>query len=219
MIHRPSPNHGLRLTPAIDMLVIHYTGMETAQAALDRLCDADAQVSAHYMIDEDGTVYGLVDESLRAWHAGRSYWQGQTDINSRSIGIELVNPGHEFGYRPFPAAQIAVLIQLGQDICRRHPIVPRHVVGHSDIAPSRKQDPGELFPWQHLAQCGIGVWPRDDAVPDRDLMECLTRWGYDTGDRQAAIMAFQRHFRPALVDGNADDQTRLIANRLITQFA
>ena len=147
----PSPNHDDRGGAAIDMLVLHYTGMKTAEAALERLCDPAAKVSAHYTIDEDGTVYAHVPEARRAWHAGVSFWAGATDINSRSIGIELVNPGHEFGYRDFPDAQIAALITLCHGILLRHPIPSARVLGHSDVAPARKEDPGELFPWERLA--------------------------------------------------------------------
>jgi len=219
MITRLSPNYGPRQSDIVDMLVIHYTGMESAQAALDRLCDADAQVSAHYLIDEDGTVYAFVDESRRAWHAGVSSWRGHADINSRSIGIELVNPGHEFGLRPFPDPQIESLMSLGRDVLIRHPIPARNVIGHSDIAPARKQDPGELFPWALLAQNGLGVWPPAEPVRDRPLIEALTLWGYDITDEKAAVAAFQRHFRPSRIDGGIDRETTQIASRLITPFA
>jgi len=219
MIHRPSPNHGPRLSDTIDMLVIHYTGMQSAQAALDRLCDETAQVSAHYLIDEDGTLYTLVAEQRRAWHAGLSFWRGETDINSRSIGIELVNPGHEFGYRPFPDAQIAALTTLGVQIVARHPIPPRNVVGHSDIAPFRKQDPGELFPWQTLAGQGLGVWPTSAGIDDGPIMDALSRWGYDISNPQAAISAFQRHFRPSKIDGMSDPETAQLSNALLTLSA
>ena len=208
ILQRPSPNCGPRAPGPVDMLVIHYTGMVSARAAVDRLCDPAAQVSAHYVIDQDGTITQLVAEEQRAWHAGLSFWRGETDINSRSVGIELVNPGHEFGYEPFPEAQIQALIRLGQGIVRRHPIAPRNVVGHSDVAPSRKQDPGELFPWAELAAQGLGIWPQDAAAPPvADMAAALAQWGYDTRDPAAAITAFQRHFRPARVDGAADGET------------
>ena len=159
MIDRPSPNHGPRRDgAAIDMLILHYTGMTTAAAALDRLCDPKTEVSAHYLIDEDGTVWRLVPEDRRAWHAGRAYWAGETDINSRSIGIELVNPGHEHGYRVFPEPQMTALIALSQGILSRHPIPPHRILAHSDVAPDRKLDPGELFDWRRLAMAGIGLW-------------------------------------------------------------
>ncbi len=219
MIKYPSPNHGPRHSNTIDMLVIHYTGMQSAQGALERLCDPAAQVSAHYLIDEDGTLYALVNENLRAWHAGLSFWRGHTDINSRSIGIELVNPGHEYGYRQFPQPQVDALIELGLNLVKRHPIPARNVVGHSDIAPSRKQDPGELFPWPNLALRGLGAWPRAEACGDLPLMDALTLWGYDVADEQAAITAFQRHYRPSAINGRDDSETGLAANRLITQAA
>jgi N-acetylmuramoyl-L-alanine amidase len=208
---RTSPNFDTRPenTP-VDMLVLHYTGMRTAREALDRLCDPRAKVSAHYVIDEDGTVATLVDEGRRAWHAGIACWRGARDVNGRSIGIELVNPGHEFGYRPFPEAQMASLEDLAKAILARHPIPSRNVVGHSDVAPARKHDPGELFDWQRLARAGIGLWP-DAAVPMMkpvvDVGPMLVQYGYDTADLPAAILAFQRHFRPARVDGVVDGET------------
>jgi N-acetylmuramoyl-L-alanine amidase len=158
-IEHPSPNQDDRGGAKIDMLVLHYTGMTSGGAALARLCDPAARVSAHYTIDEDGTVYAMVPEARRAWHAGVSRWAGARDINARSIGIELVNPGHEFGYRAFGDAQIAALVALGQGILQRHAIASWRVLGHSDVAPARKDDPGELFPWQRLAEAGIGLWP------------------------------------------------------------
>ena len=196
------------------MLVLHYTGMRTCFAALDRLCDPAARVSAHYLIDEDGTVHGLVAEDRRAWHAGVSRWRGGRDVNGRSIGIELVNPGHEFGYRAFADAQMDALIALCAGILARHPIPPRNVVGHSDVAPARKQDPGERFDWPRLAQRGIGLWPGSFApldVPRTDVLAMLGTYGYDTGADDAgagaAVIAFQRHFRPTRVDGMADAET------------
>lgn len=156
----PSPNFNDRKANHVDMIIMHYTGMKTAEDALNRMCDPESEVSAHYMIDEDGTVYVLVEEDKRAWHAGVSYWEGRNDINSHSIGIELVNPGHEWGYREFPNIQIQALIELCHDIFKRHPIKPEYVLGHEDVAPTRKQDPGELFPWRELAlEHNIGVWP------------------------------------------------------------
>ena len=158
---------------AIDMLVLHYTGMRSAAEALRRLTSPEAAVSAHYLIDEDGAVWRLVPEERRAWHAGVSYWRGRRDINSASIGIELVNPGHEFGYRAFPEAQVAALEVLCRDVLSRYQIPPRHVLGHSDVAPARKDDPGELFPWRRLARAGIGLWPEPpldaSAARDRDI--------------------------------------------------
>ena len=197
-----SPNFQPRPEGAIiDMLVIHYTGMPSAQAALDRLCDPAAEVSAHYLIDETGEVHALVDEENRAWHAGVSSWRGSAGVNSRSIGIELVNPGHEWGYRPFPAAQMAALADLAHGILARWPIPARNVVGHSDVAPRRKQDPGELFDWYWLAQRGIGLWPK----PGPSM----------TGEA-AALLAFQRHFRPLSCDGVADAETLALLNGLMT---
>ena len=208
---RPSPNHGARRGgAAIDTLVIHYTGMTTAAAALDHLCGRASRVSAHYLIDEAGTVFQLVDEARRAWHAGVSFWRGATDINSRSIGIELVNPGHDFGYRDFPAAQIAALIALAGEIKTRHPIAERNVVGHSDIAPARKRDPGERFPWARLAGAGVGLWPGDTtkAIETAEIAPALAAIGYGPADVPLVtlVTAFQRHFWPQRIDGTADDE-------------
>jgi N-acetylmuramoyl-L-alanine amidase len=194
MINHPSPNFDERpsQTP-IDMLVLHYTGMQTGQEALERLYDPEAKVSAHYLIEEDGRIFQLVEESKRAWHAGVSYWRTHTNINARSIGVEIVNPGHDWGYRPFPEAQIQSVITLCQDILSRHPIEPRNVVGHSDVAPTRKTDPGELFPWQRLAENKIGLWPFPTEVDATTLQD----YGYDISDYEAAITAYRRHFEPA----------------------
>ncbi len=210
----PSPNHDDRNGAAVDMLVLHYTGMPTAQGALDRLCDPVAKVSAHYTVDEDGTIYAMVPEARRAWHAGVAWWAGDTDINARSIGIELVNPGHAFGYRPFAEPQIAALITLCHGILLRHPIPSARVLGHSDVAPARKDDPGELFPWERLAKAGIGLWP---VSQDSNLgIEALCRYGYDPGaGAEKIVTAFQRHFRPAKVDGVWDrESARLLASLL-----
>jgi N-acetylmuramoyl-L-alanine amidase len=209
-VARPSPNFDDRPnTTPIDMLVLHYTGMQTPEAALDRLCDAAAKVSAHYLIDEEGTVYALVEEDRRAWHAGVSFWRGATDINARSIGIELVNPGHEFGYREFPPPQMAALKELAVKILDRHPIPARNVVGHADVAPARKTDPGELFDWAGLAAAGIGLWPDGDvsAGDPAEVPAMLSDYGYDVTDAAAAITAFQRHFHPESLDGSADAET------------
>lgn len=212
---KPSPNFDLR--PAdipIDVLVFHYTGMVSAQAALERMSDPEAEVSAHYMIEEDGTVWSLVEEESRAWHAGMAYWRGDTNINARSIGIELVNPGHEFGYAAFGFPQMESAIKLATEILSRHDIPARNVVGHSDVAPTRKSDPGEYFNWQVLASQGIGLWPQaaDHLEMDRPaLAEALTQIGYDVSDFPAALKAFQRHFRPSRVTGRVDAETaRLI---------
>jgi N-acetylmuramoyl-L-alanine amidase len=207
VIERPSPNHNARpANTPIDILLLHYTGMETAEAALDQLCDPEAKVSAHYTIDEDGTVYRHVAEERRAWHAGKSYWAGETDVNGRSVGIELVNPGHEFGYRPFPDAQMAALIRVAKDIVARHAIPAHRVLAHSDVAPDRKQDPGELFDWARLAESGIGIWPNGPATGGGDVQAMLKRFGYDP-HCDGVVAAFQRHFRPENVDGVVDDET------------
>lgn len=208
MIEAPSPNFDERpQAVSIDMLVLHYTGMESAAAALARLCDPRAAVSAHYLVDEDGAIYRLVAEQQRAWHAGISSWRGRTDINARSIGIELVNPGHEFGYRPFPEPQMAAVTAICQDIIHRHPISPRNVVGHSDVAPRRKMDPGELFDWARLAVAGVGLWPSESnvCIMDPDVItDMLFKVGYEMSDPIAALRAFQRHFRPERVTGRID---------------
>jgi N-acetylmuramoyl-L-alanine amidase len=209
--NRPSANVDTRPEgTAVDILVLHYTGMETAEAALDRLVDPAAKVSAHYLIDEDGTIFRLVAEDRRAWHAGVASWRGATDVNARSIGIELVNPGHEFGYRPFPEAQMAALIGLAAGIVARHSIPARNVVGHSDVAPRRKMDPGELFDWPRLAAAGIGLWPAesDTCVMDPEAVtSMLAEIGYETDDFHLTLKAFQRHFRPARVTGRIDFET------------
>lgn len=216
-VDRPSPNHDDRGGAPIDMLVLHYTGMPSGEAALQRLCDPAAQVSAHYTVDEDGTVYAHVPEARRAWHAGVAYWAGVSDINARSIGIELVNPGHEFGYRRFAEAQIAALITLCHGILLRHPIASWRVLGHSDVAPARKDDPGELFPWKRLAEAGIGLWP----VPGDSNLEAaaLARFGYDPdAPLDKVITAFQRHFRPKAVNGQWDDECARLLHGLLEKF-
>ncbi|WP_421837010.1 N-acetylmuramoyl-L-alanine amidase [Novosphingobium sp.] len=223
LVHRevPSPNWNERKS-RVSMVVLHYTGMRTAAEALERLCDPAAEVSAHYMIDEDGTVIRLVDEAKRAWHAGRSYWRGETDVNSASIGIELVNPGHEFGYRPFPEAQMEALIPLLADIVKRHDIPRANVVGHSDVAPARKQDPGELFPWDLLARYRITL-PKPQLTmrliydnPSAFYL-ALERFGYDITDPEAAVRAFQRRWRPARIDGEIDGQIGALLFELLLE--
>jgi N-acetylmuramoyl-L-alanine amidase len=220
---RPSPNQDER--PAgepVDMLVLHYTGMPTGEAAIARLCDPACRVSSHYVVEEDGTVWRLVPEARRAWHAGISFWRGHHGLNGRSIGVEIVNPGHEWGYRPFPPAQMAAVRDLCAGILARHPIPGRNVVAHSDIAPGRKQDPGELFDWRGLAAAGIGLWPKfPSASPDRGvdgaaLRAALRRIGYpvppDDQDEEALatlLRAFQRRWRPGAVTGLADAETAL----------
>lgn len=219
IIETPSPNFDERALP-VTMIVLHYTGMRDAESAIERLRDPAAKVSAHYLVAEDGTVLRMVAEDKRAWHAGRSHWRGITDINSASVGIEIVNPGHEFGYRPYPSEQIAALIPLVAAIKERHGVTRGNVVGHSDIAPTRKRDPGELFPWHSLARLRLAL-PR----PTKNLMDpqwteggfclALERFGYDVSDRMAAIMAFQRRFRPELIDGEIDAECRMILLALL----
>jgi N-acetylmuramoyl-L-alanine amidase len=207
MRDRPSPNHGLRRSGAkIDMLILHYTGMPTASEALDRLCDPATEVSAHYVVEEDGTVWRLVAEDRRAWHAGRAFWAGESDVNSRSIGIELVNPGHGPDYRPFPEPQMTALIGLCRGILSRHPIPPHRVLGHSDVAPDRKIDPGELFDWRRLASAGIGLWSEATAANSGDFAGAMRRFGYADASPDA-IRAFQRHFRPGAISGATDGET------------
>ena len=218
-IDMPSPNFDERTLP-VTMIVLHYTGMIDGASAIARLRDPEAKVSAHYVVEEDGSVLRLVPEDKRAWHAGRSHWRGLTDVNSASVGIEIVNPGHDHGYRPFRAEQIQSVVQLVADIKARHGIGRGDVVAHSDIAPRRKRDPGELFPWSKLARLRLAL-PR----PTRNLMDpmwseggfllALERFGYDVEDRMAAIMAFQRRFRPELIDGEVDAECRMILLALL----
>ena len=207
----PSPNQDDRPpgTP-IDTLLLHYTGMQSAGAAIDRLRDPAARVSSHFVVDEDGTVWRLVPDSRRAWHAGVSFWRGHAGLNDRSVGIEIVNPGHEWGYRPFPPAQMEAVVALCRDLLERHPIPAVNVVGHSDVAPDRKQDPGELFDWPHLARHGIGLWPQADAdpLPPHAVSAALRAIGYPIPDLATTLRAFQRRWRPGAVTGEADPATR-----------
>jgi N-acetylmuramoyl-L-alanine amidase len=214
---RPSPNCDARPDSVpVDMLILHYTGMRSAQAAIDRLCDPVARVSSHYVVDEDGGVWRLVAEQQRAWHAGVSYWRGHRQLNDRSIGIEIVNPGHEWGYRDFPALQMAAVCDLCLAILGRHPIPARNVVGHSDVAPDRKQDPGELFDWQGLAANGVGLWPEAVGDPEAvaeielvdDVQAALQAIGYVDANLTTTLQAFQRHWLPGAVTGEADAATR-----------
>ncbi len=212
----PSPNHDARPAQAVvDMILIHYTGMRTGEEALARLTDPAARVSAHYLIEEDGRIFALVPEERRAWHAGLASWEGRSDINARAIGIELVNPGHAFGYRPFPDSQITALIALIQDIRCRWRVSDCRILAHADVAPLRKQDPGELFPWNRLAAAGIGLWPAEndwcaDCRPAP--LSALAAFGYgwlaqgDTETTAAVVRAFQRHFRPWRIDGRWDEE-------------
>lgn len=202
-IDAPSPNYDAR-GRSVDMIILHYTGMRTGAEAIDRLCDPLAKVSAHYVIEENGDAYRLVDEAKRAWHAGRASWKGESDINARSIGIEIVNPGHEFGYRSFPDAQINMVIALLRDIRTRFDIAPGAVLGHSDVAPRRKEDPGELFPWARLAAEGLAIAPFDgdptsgEHISYDEALNTLAAIGYDApaGDHVAGLIAFQRRFCP-----------------------
>ncbi len=234
----PSPNLDERKDGRPpDIILLHYTGMQTGEAALQRLCSGESKVSAHYVVFEDGRIVQCVPESKRAWHAGVSSWAGETDINSRSIGIEIVNPGHEFGYRDFPLRQTAAVISLCKSILtRRGPISADRILAHSDVAPGRKQDPGEKFPWELLSESGIGHWvraaqlnldgttlkPGDSGEPVTRLQRTLHNYGYgiaETGVYDDAtsevVTAFQRHFRPARVDGIADPSTLLTLRALI----
>lgn len=222
-----SPNYDQRPEgQAIDMVVLHYTGMTSGAEALERLCDSAAAVSAHYLIAEDGALHRLVDDQFRAWHAGVSYWQGRSGVNGCSIGIELVNPGHEWGYRAFPEAQMIALEALLSLLVTKYQIRPDRVVGHSDVAPTRKQDPGELFDWNRFAALGMGlVVPEGDEFADEtpvddhtELVNCLASIGYDLEVPQAALGAFQRHFRPTLINGIVDQGT-LAAARFVARQA
>lgn len=250
-IPRPSPNFDARSRP-IDLIVLHYTGMQDAETALARLSDpapvagrfpgpwqsedatADAplpRVSAHYVVDEAGQIYSLVPEEHRAWHAGASSWEGDGEVNARSIGIEIVNGGHDFGLPEFPAAQIDGVIALLKDVFARWPQLNRkRVVAHSDIAPERKADPGEKFPWKRLADAGVSIWPEhvatqlDDNDPVSEVQQHLAIIGYgvkQTGYMdevtRAALVAFQRRFRPSDISGGIDDETRYLLIALSRQ--
>ena len=237
---RPSPNFGARPAGAgTDILLLHYTDMPTAEAAIAWLADPRSQVSCHYVVAEDGAITQMVPESARAWHAGVSAWKGEGDVNSRSIGIEIANLGHDHGYPDFPDAQIAAVIALGRDICARHAIRPERVLAHSDVAPGRKRDPGEKFPWHRLAAAGLGHFVEPEPIrggrflqigdagqPVEALQAMLAWYGYpveisgrfDTGTEQVTA-AFQRHFRPARVDGVADASTIATLHRLSRALA
>ncbi len=219
---RPSPNFDDRRFP-VDMLVLHYTGMRTGQDALNRMRDPASAVSAHYMVHETGETVLLVEEDKRAWHAGVSKWQGDEDLNSRSIGIEIVNGGHDWlredgSLPPFPSEQIAAVAELSNAIIERWNIPQTRIVGHSDIAPARKRDPGERFPWSMLAQKGIGLWPLSLPKGEGSVEAALQAIGYDTTDLKAAIAAFQRRWRPGLVDGREDADTRAIAHAVAALY-
>ena len=215
LIDFPSPNFDERAHGSIiDKLVLHYTGMQDVETSLARMCDGSSKVSSHYLIDEVGLIYQLVHEDKRAWHAGISYWAGQTDINSQSIGIELQNPGHEWGYQEYPEAQIEALVGLATTISKRYDISANQILGHSDIAPERKQDPGELFPWGKIAKQNIGYWPTGELldtppINSKSIVRInLSLIGYNPKASFAAtVTAFQRHFRPSKVDGIVDAKT------------
>ena len=234
---RPSPNHNERKGGARpDMIVLHYTGLRDVQAAIGLLCTPASEVSAHYVVLEDGYIVQLVAEERRAWHAGVSFWAGETDVNSCSIGIEIANPGHDHGYPDFPKRQIAAVTALCRSIFTRHKVPADRVLGHSDVAPARKQDPGEKFPWRLLADSGIGMWvkpaPLSQAGPiyvlgETDpaveaLQRLLAKYGYGVnptgyldGTTRDAVAAFQRHFRPARVDGVLDVSTLMTLKALV----
>lgn len=235
---RRSPNHGARRgVKRADLLILHYTGMKDCRAALRRLTEKASQVSSHYLVFEDGRIVQMVPEKKRAWHAGVSSWQGESDINSRSIGIEICNPGHDFGYSNFSRKQMRAVIALCRDIVKRNKIKPEHVLAHSDIAPARKQDPGEKFPWAQLHKAGVGHFVRpvkiargknfrrgDAGIEILEAQRQLAEYGYGiapSGKFDAAtetvIVAFQRHFRPRRVDGVLDISTRATLARLLSK--
>lgn len=218
-----SPNFNERQFP-LDMLVLHYTGMETGDAAIERLTAKEAGVSAHYVVRETGEILQLVDEDKRAWHAGVSSWQGDEDLNSRSIGIEIVNGGHDWpasdGSLPdYPDAQIESVIAMSQAIIARWNIPADRIVGHSDIAPVRKADPGEHFPWQRLAEAGIGLWPSVSSEAAQPVETSLRSIGYDISDLPAAITAFQRRWMPDRVDGADDEDLRAMATAVAAAYS
>lgn len=235
----PSPNYGERAGGiTADMIILHYTGMESDEGALAWLCNAESQVSSHYFVHQDGTVVQMVPETQRAWHAGRSKWAGESDINSRSIGIEIANGGHPAGLPGFPDAQVDAVVELCRDCAARLDIAPERVLGHSDVAPGRKVDPGEMFPWGKLHQAGVGHWVEPVAVsggryfqrgdcgqPVEALQSMLSLYGYGidiTGEfcekTEAVVKAFQLHFRPQQVDGIADMSTIETLHRLLSSL-
>ena len=253
ILEQASPNHGERKCGPVDILLLHYTGMADAGQALDRLCDPQSGVSCHYFIHEDGRIVRLVGEDQRAWHAGASCWAGESDINSRSIGVEIANYGHaalggedwsdqvvydRSALPPFPGPQIDAVIALGRDILARHAIPPQRVLAHSDVAPQRKADPGEAFPWARLAGAGIGHWvepepvrggrflsPGDSGEPVEALQGMLALYGYEIAvsgrfdePTRHVVMAFQRHFRPERADGIADASTVRTLHKLMSNL-
>jgi N-acetylmuramoyl-L-alanine amidase len=233
----PTPNHGERRGfRRPEYVILHYTGMASAEAAISLLCDPKSEVSSHYVIEESGRIVQLAPESRRAWHAGRSSWRGIEDMNSASIGLEICNAGHDGGLPAFPEAQIRSVVALCRDIADRHGLRADRFLAHSDIAPSRKRDPGEKFPWRDLAEAGVGVWaeadppsegalyvPRQEGPPVRGLQTMLALLGYGVNasgvydePTVAALAAFQRRFRPARVDGLADESTLGVLRKLLT---
>lgn len=241
LIAAPSPNHDARPGgAAIDTLVLHYTGMQTGEAALARLREPEAKVSSHYVVEEDGRVFALVPEERRAWHAGLSWWRGRPMLNDRSIGIEIVNPGYKDTpegrlWYPFPQAQIDELIPLLKDIQARYNIAPENILGHNEIAPQRKQDPGPLFPWRQLADAGLIVWPDANRVAAQRLIfeqqvpdavwfqKKLAQHGYATPNTgifdeatRNVLIAFQMKYRNTLFDGTPDGETAALLEVLTT---
>jgi N-acetylmuramoyl-L-alanine amidase len=231
--------HRFRLSPNVEprqgyvwpaMLILHYTGMESAERAVSWLCTPESRVSCHYLVDEKGEITQMVDEGLRAWHAGQSFWKGETDINSASIGIEIHNRGHGLGYPDFPRVQMEAVAELCLDILSRNPIPPQNVLAHSDVAPMRKADPGEKFDWPFLHERGIGHWVLPEPVSNEpagigEMQRLLGDYGYgvpQSGKTEAQIAAvvraFQRHFRPAKVDGVADSSSLKTLKRLLSSL-
>lgn len=234
----PSPNHGERRSGRqVDMLLLHYTGMDSSDGALSWLCNPVSEVSAHYFVFEDGRIVQMVPEAKRAWHAGKSYWAGDPDINSCSIGIEIANPGHAGGSPDYPEPQMAAVIDLCQDILSRHQIPPCRVLGHSDVAPGRKQDPGETFDWARLAAADIGILPETSAEPGvasvklgrgdtgpavREMQEKLVKFGYRVGitgevdtPTETVVRAFHMHYRQGMGDKPFDTLSMALLERLM----
>src|SRR5882672_5487950 len=235
----PSPNHGERNKGRLpDMILLHYTGMPDVEGAIAQLCTAGSDVSAHYIVLEDGRIVQCVPEAKRAWHAGKSFLAGEDDVNSCSIGIEIINRGHDWGYPDFPLRQIAAVIALCRGIMLRRKVPSHRVLAHSDVAPFRKKDPGEKFPWHSLANSGVGHWVQPAPIirgetlrlgsagnDVRDLQQALARYGYgvpvngkyDTATLEV-VTAFQRHFRPGRVDGIVDHSTLTTLQSLLVSL-
>lgn len=222
MIHAPSPNHDERGVP-VSMVVLHYTGMRTGEEATARLRDPEAKVSAHYVVERDGRVLVLVPEDRRAWHAGVAEWGGRRDVNAMSVGIEIVNRGHEWGYEDFPDAQVEAVAGLVRAAAARHGVPPARVVGHSDVAPDRKEDPGERFPWRRLAEGGLCLPPWDgagEAATEEDAPRLLAGLGYGVAafGAEACVAAFQRRFAPGLLGTGLTEETRRAIGRISTRL-